>query len=343
MDGECAMQEATERSEPISITLADLSALVFGSALAISLPRMHLLTDRITIGNIPMPGWVAWLFVIGEAAMRVGLAFIPVILARRARYGGLPRPAEWLSILVALALLQEVIQRSGWIEALARWYIVDLRSSLGYAVSFPVHETVPGGRITVADGYDGLPAGFTAGDAYRLWGWFATVLLLVVSAALGFGRKRMPGWAKTGLLSVAALTSLAAASYLLTPGLGRLSQAASKWVGLPSSIIVQIAVRVGTIPEGLLFGVPVVAIFIELRMGGKGKWVWTEWIGAATGLLALLTGVIIYGYADLVNRTDPLASTRLTVQILRLVVVGLSGWVIVKHFGRAGTRSGSRA
>jgi hypothetical protein len=212
MDGECAMQEAREPSEPISITLAELSALVLGSALAFSLPQMHLLTDQITIGNIPMPEWVAWLFVIGEVAMKVGLAFTPVILARRARYGGLPRPAEWLSILVALALLHEVVQRSGWIKALARWYIVDLRSRLGYAVPFPVHETFPGGRITVADGYDGLPAGFTAGDAYRLWGWFATVLLLGVSAALGFGRKRMPGWAKTGLLSVAALTWLEAAS-----------------------------------------------------------------------------------------------------------------------------------
>src|SRR5438270_182516 len=116
MDGECAMQEAREPSEPISITLAELSALVLGSALAFSLPQMHLLTDRITIGNIPMPVWVAWLFVIGEVAMRVGLAFTPVILARRARYGGLPRPAEWLSILAALALLHEVVQRSGWIE-----------------------------------------------------------------------------------------------------------------------------------------------------------------------------------------------------------------------------------
>src|SRR4051812_13856610 len=120
MDDECAMQEVRERSEPISITLADLSALVFGSALAFSLPRMHLLTDQITIGNIPMPVWVAWLFVIGEVASRVGLAFIPVILARQARYGGLPRPAEWLSILVALALLHEAVQRSGWIKALAR-------------------------------------------------------------------------------------------------------------------------------------------------------------------------------------------------------------------------------
>jgi hypothetical protein len=76
MDGECAIQKARERREPIWMTLADLMALVLGSALAISLPQMHLPTDRITIGNVPMGGWVAWAFVIGEIAMKVGLALI---------------------------------------------------------------------------------------------------------------------------------------------------------------------------------------------------------------------------------------------------------------------------
>ena len=143
-----------------------------------------------------------------------------------------------------------------------------------------------------------------------------------------------------GLLSVAALTWLAGATYLVTPGLGRFSEAACDWVGLPSSLLVQVALGVATLPEGLLFGVPVVALLIELRTGGIGKWVWTEWIGAATGLLALLIGVIIYGYADLVGPMDTLAATRLAVQVVRFVVVGLSGWIIVKRLGWAGTRSG---
>jgi hypothetical protein len=89
MDGPCATQRSTERREPISITLADLLALVVGSALAVSLPQLHWPSDRIAIGNVPVPGWFAWLFVIAEAAMKVCLALIPVILGRRARYGGL--------------------------------------------------------------------------------------------------------------------------------------------------------------------------------------------------------------------------------------------------------------
>jgi len=60
-------------------------------------------------------------------------------------------------------------------------------------------------------------------------------------------------------------------------------------------------------------------------------------VGATTALLALPTSTVIYWYADLINRADPLAATRLTVKALRLVTVGLSGWVIVKRVGRAGT------
>ena len=123
----------------------------------------------------------------------------------------------------------------------------------------------------------------------------------------------------------------------------RSSEAACNWAGLPSSIFGQVALGVANLPEGLLFGVPVVAILIELRTGGIGKRVWTELIGAATGLLALIIHVIIYGYADLVGPMDTLVATRLAVQVVRFVVVGLSGWIIVKRLGWAGTTSGSRA
>jgi hypothetical protein len=342
MDGQYAIEDAKERREPVSVTLADLSMLVLGAALATYVPLMHRPADRINVANIPMPGWIAWLFVLAEFAMRVGLTLTPVIVARRARYGGLPRPADWLSIVVGLQLLRDEMQWSGWMRRLARWYLADLGFSLGYAVPFRPGKTFPGdGRLIV--GYDGFPADFTPGDEYHLGGWLGTVLLLIVSVTLGVGRKRLPGWAKTGLLSVAALTWLEGATYLFTPGLMRFSEAAGDWVGLPSSILVQVALGVATLPEGLLFGVPVVAILIELQTGGIGKWVWTEWIGASTGLLALLIGVMIYMYADLVGPMDTAATTRLAIQFVRPVVVGLSAWIITKRLGWAGARSGSMA
>lgn len=48
-------------------------------------------------------------------------------------------------------------------------------------------------------------------------------------------------------------------------------------------------------------------------------------------------GTVIYWYADLINRSDPIAVTRLGVQSLQLVAAGLIGWMIVKHLDGART------
>ncbi len=344
MDDTCAIRGPTERREPTSVTLADLSSLVIGVALALSLPQLHHPTDQISIYGTgwvnPMPGWVACLFVIGEVAMKAGLALTPVIVARRVRYGGLPRPADWLAILVGLALLREVVREFEWMKRFAKWYLVDFWSSLGYPVVLSPQE-FPGRGLMVGDaiyyGYDGFPAGFTPGDEDQLWGWFATVLLLGITTALGFGWRKIPGWARTGLLSVAAFTWLAGVTYLLTPGLVRASESLSEWLMLPSSMVVQIALGVAALPEGLLLGVPIIAVLLDLRRGAASSWAWTGWVGAAAALVALSTGMFSDWYADVINRADPVTATRLTVQALRLVTVGLLSWVIVKRVGGTGT------
>jgi hypothetical protein len=290
-----------------------------------------------------MPGWFACLYALREAAMKGGLVLVPVIVARRAVYGGLPRSADWLAILLGLPLLHEIIQRSGWIKQLARWYLVDLRQSLGYPVRYLVLERFPGQGVQVGDaiysGYEGFPIDFTPGEEGRLWGWFATIVLLVLSAVLGFGWKRIPGWAKTGLLWLAGLTWLAGVTYLLSAGLFGASRAISGWSGLPSSIAVPILLGLGSLPEGLLFGVPVVAVLVELRRRANRTWTWTEWLGATTALVALPLGAVICSYPDLINRSDPIALTRLGVQSLHLIAVGLISWFIAKHVGRAGTEA----
>ena len=137
MNVECPVSETSERREPIWLTVADLSMLVIGVALAIYLREMHFPSDRIKIGNISMPGWVPWLFVIEEVAMKTGLALAFVIMARRARYGGLPKPGDWLAIAVGLTLLLEAMKRTQWQKSLARWVLVDLRQSLGWDRRFP--------------------------------------------------------------------------------------------------------------------------------------------------------------------------------------------------------------
>jgi hypothetical protein len=175
MDDSSAVLKARDRCEPSSITLADLTTLVVGFALVFSLPQLHHVADRIAIGNVAMPGWVPWLFVVREVAMKAGLVLTPVIVARRARFGGLPRPAEWFAILVGLPLLHEIAQRYEWIKRYARWYLVTMPSWLGYAEPELVGDDgVAGNGPVVGDaiavGYDRFPARFTPGDeCFMMW------------------------------------------------------------------------------------------------------------------------------------------------------------------------------
>jgi hypothetical protein len=156
------------REGPSSLRLADLSMLVVGFALVFSLPGIFHLGDAITISNVPMPGWITWLFVIREATMKVGLILAPVILARCARYRCLPRAVNWLVILIALPLLYDLIQRSDWIRRFARWYLVDLKPSLGYPAPSLLYVRFPRRGIAFGEvivyGYEGFPDDFTPGE-----------------------------------------------------------------------------------------------------------------------------------------------------------------------------------
>ena len=149
----------------------------------------------------------------------------------------------------------------------------------------------------------------------------------------------MPDWAKTALLAMIAFTGRVILICLGGPGLKWAFQAIAGRARFSSEIVGQVAYCITTVPEGVLFGGPVVAILVELRTNSMSKWVWTESVGAATAVLALSNVEVISGYPNLVNGADPLASTRLTVNALRLVVVALGSWFIVDRIGWAGTTS----
>jgi hypothetical protein len=319
---------------PTPLTLADLSMLVVGFAVVFSLPQLHYPSDRVTIDNISMPGWIAWLIVIQEVALKGGLVLAPVIVARCARYGELPRPADWSAILLGLRSLDEVIQRGEWMKRFARWYLFDFRPALGYPVPSLPHERYPSRglkfRGVIMYGYDGFPSDFTPGDESRLWGWCALILLMMISAALWLGWNWMSGWAKTALLSLASLTWVSGVTYLLFAGLGRASLAISGWTGLTSSVVVPIGSGLGSLPAGVLLGVPVVAVLHDLGMGGGKSWAWTERVGMMIALIALPIGSVIYWYADLINRSDPSAQARLGVNFIQLIAVILISWAVVK-------------
>ena len=77
------------------MTIADAMVLVFGVALALSLPWSNGWVQEPQ--PVMEPRWriVSWFF--EEAIETASLALIPLMLYRRARFGGLCRPGELLS------------------------------------------------------------------------------------------------------------------------------------------------------------------------------------------------------------------------------------------------------
>ncbi len=325
------IRRPSERREPSAITIADLLLLVGGAAFACSLPQQYHVGHPYAIANIPIAGSAVVVFWTGEAATKAGLALMPVIVARRFRYGGIPRPGDGLAILASVAFAHEFFHLTIWIDSFARWYLLYVRSSFGYPPSFSaVRETSRNVGISgnqIMGDYFGVPDGFAPGYEYRIWGCFTTGLFLVVATVLVLRWKRMPGWVKTVLLTAGAFACVEGVTYLISPSFVSASQPFSTRTGLSPAVTAQLAIFMGALPLGLLLGVPIAATILELRSADR-SWVWTEWAGAAIALFALPTGLAIYWYADPTFSLRPEAANRLSVQ---LVTVGLLSWLIAKR------------
>jgi len=171
-----------DRPEPNGLTVVDLTALVAGVALAAALPWGF---------GVSIPtaaGWNWWgsrggLQFAGLALERACLALVPVVLARRARYGGVARPAEFLAAACGLTGVPRAVSR------------------LVFAVQYnPLWGAGP---------HDAL----RRFEAWERWqdetgrvltpGLFAAACVAVTAWALG--RRRWPGWVQTALLLTAWL------------------------------------------------------------------------------------------------------------------------------------------
>jgi hypothetical protein len=338
MENKGASRKAGVGRETRSLTLADLLLLVVGFALVFSLPWLTYPGQGITVGRVRMPGWTVWLYILQEAAAKVGVILAPAILARRIRYGGLPRPGDWLGLVVAWPVLSNLIVRSGWTRRFARWFLVDLRSAFGYAAPFfrPGNYSGRGFQYdgAVYSEYEGFPSDFTPGDEDRIWGEFAVLLLLVI-AALGRRWKRLPDWACTTLLWLAGFIWCAGVRGLIRHSLGQASRVFSGWTGMPSDIPFTIACAVGMVPQLLLLTVPFVAVLFELRIRASRTWTWTEWVGTIMGFLWLASTEVVERYSEIINLPDPECLTWLILQPLQWAALGAISWNLVKHARRA--------
>ncbi len=87
--------------EPRGMTLADLVVLVAGVAVAVGAGWFSL-GPEIRVNRERVPEWVGWLAVANEAEWKVLMALVPVVLARRFRYGRGPSAPEFVAVVAGI-------------------------------------------------------------------------------------------------------------------------------------------------------------------------------------------------------------------------------------------------
>ncbi len=335
--------------EPRGFTLIDLSMLVVGFAIVFAMP---LLPDDWNSTEFWLPSVFTWLVYAYIAIQKSGLILIPVILARRARYGGWPQPAEWLALLVGLPNLHELIDGAGWAKGFARWYLVVLRPRLGDPVPRLMHQEWPNDNRWFPGGYWGFPVDFTAGDEHRIWGGFAAILLLGVLMALGITRRKLPDWIQTAFLLGAILIWQEGLAVQLEALLGRTFHWWAGHAEVSPGFLSNLALGLAGLPESLVFAVPIVGALAQWRRGRQRSWSWVGWSGIllACLLLILRVGLIFQGNLMIFHDgTSPSlrvvrwaierAVSNRDIEVVQWAISGALGVWIARRFGN--TRPGT--
>jgi hypothetical protein len=262
-----------DRPEPLGVTVADLVALVLGVALAMALPWPP---------GRPWNGPRAALQFTAQAAARSALALLPVVLARRVRYGGLARPAEFLAAACGLAQLPVAIGHliftlrtgfdpwSNWDGPALDGDEVLRREELWNAWQEQIHQQWPVAMLPVT---------------------------CLAALALALGGRRWPGWLGTVLLLLTWL-GLSRAALAILPGYfsPEMPGNGTATGRLLDALVYSVAFLV---PFKLFFDVPAGAAWHRLRSVRAPRPSWLEWValGSAFGLfLANFSGFFYQSY-----------------------------------------------
>src|ERR1700730_7432226 len=105
---------STAKGTPTKLTTSDLMVLVLGVALALSLRWYNRWQERPQ--PVMMPRWRVICLFFEEAVGKASLALIPLALWRRARLGGVCRPAELLLAVCAAWMILDQVDRLPWVN-----------------------------------------------------------------------------------------------------------------------------------------------------------------------------------------------------------------------------------
>lgn len=239
----------------------------------------------------------AWLFALGAActlatATAVATAF--AILGRRLRYGGVPRPAEWLALLALVFTATEAMPD---IDAMVDRTAIALGTKNStFDVFFHYRWRWAGGATIVALILSLIANRFASGPREGI----RTPLLTLVLLAMVWGPLRaFPRYLHDWLL------------------FERFSSAVPAWINGMA-----IADVVGSLPLGILLAVPMISAFKSLFRGRGKECRWTGAVGGSFSALACaaLLSILIFGGTEFeigVELTLVVVSCFLSIPLIR--------------------------
>ena len=246
--------------EPPGMTLTDLCVLVIASSLMFTIGWRGMGP----VLSLPHPN--LWLAALTEIMEKVGLALFLVVIIRRARYGGLSSPAEFLLIVCGAPILPDLL---AGLPTRIQSYLYD-------------ETTVWPDPLAFAPKMLG----------YAIWRWteltVSVVLPSFLSLVLVAGRRHLQGWAKTVLLAATFL--------FLSFGTIQLFFEAGEWLirvanqaVLGEKLSWNLGFLIYAFPCFVLYSLPAAATLLDRRGNPYPGWTWLEWLGVILALLWLLT------------------------------------------------------
>jgi hypothetical protein len=293
--------------EHSTITIADLVALISGIGVVLVLPTKQSYWPLPSDFLGPWPLWLPWFFCLRQALGAFCVALVPVVIWRRACYGGLARHAEFLLLGVAMPFLVESLE-----TALIR---------LKYCLQ--TGQNPPG------FGLQGMPIALVhewQSSYHRVWEQG-----LLLTGAVGFvafiaGRNKLSGWLLTVMLVLAWLGTYEGGLELLRawifPMIARVS-------GRPIGGVagVWISSLVYDLPRFTLYSIPAISAFRDVRREATVRPTWLEWTGLGLASCLFLVAEpteLVRNYSFTRGQgTWAMESLARTATLLASVVLGL--------------------